>query len=279
MVEQLTKILQRMENPKPLQLDLLEYICEKKPGRKWPTIRVSCPCNPSGHLVSKDGFLLLEAVEGAFASAEQQIEKISVRELRGSEGLLSALSSRAERQQGKVSNLVVDRIRLDDLNSTKLLHSLFKNSRRVTGHTRPFQLRVEGDISMEGWEALAKAVGFHPGRFYMLTVSKKVMLTAKAKDLKTIHDAFEDRNWGGWRVKENVNCSGKCIRRIYTRSSEKELEEFLARVEEQEAVEQKAVEQEVALEGEAVGQEELLAGVEEQGAVEQEEVLEQEARE
>ena len=176
-VEQLTNILQRMENPKPLQLDLLEYICEKKPGRKWPTIRVSCPCNPSGHLVSKDGFLLLEAVEGAFASAEQQIEKISVRDLRGSEGLLSALSSRAERQQGKVSNLVVDRIRLDDLNSAKLLHSLFKNSRRVTGHTRPFQLRVEGEIGMEGWEALAKAVDFHPGRFYMLTVSKKVMLS------------------------------------------------------------------------------------------------------
>ena len=176
-VEQITKILQRMENPKPLQLDLLECICQKKFGRGLPKIRVSCPCNPSGHLVSKEGFLLLEAVEGAFASADQQIEKISVRELRGSEGLLSALSSRAERQQGKVSNLVVDRIRLDDLNSAKLLHSLFKSSRRVTGHTRPFQLRVEGEIGMEGWEALAKAVDFHPVRFYMLTVSKKVMLS------------------------------------------------------------------------------------------------------
>ena len=100
------------------------------------------------------------------------------------------------------------------------------------------------------------------------------MLSAKAQDLKTIHDAFEDRNWGGWRVKENVNCSGKCIKRIYTRSSERELEEFLARVEEQEAVGQKAVEQGVALEGEAVKEEELLAGVKEQCAVEQKEALE-----
>ena len=50
-VEQLTKILQRMENPKPLQLDLLEYICEKKPGvQEWQRVSVSCPCNTSGHL-------------------------------------------------------------------------------------------------------------------------------------------------------------------------------------------------------------------------------------
>ena len=226
-VEQLTKVLKRMENPKPLQLDLLEYICQKKPGRGLPSvcvISVSCPCNTSaGHSVSGEGFLLIEAVEGAFASAEQQIEKISVEELSESESLLSALSSRVERQQGKVSNLDVCRIDLDDFNSAKLLHRLLKNC-QLTGC---FWLRVVGEIGMEGWEALAHAVGSHPGFLFDLKVSKKVMLTAKARDLKTIHNAFQRE--GGWSVMENENCSGKCIKHIFKGSSEEELEEFLAK--------------------------------------------------
>ena len=200
---------------------------------------MSCPCNTSGHVVSREGFLLLEAVEGAFASAEQQIEKISVWVLRESEGLLSALSSRAERQQEKISNLklLMKTIHLDDLYTAKLLHSLLKNCNKAT----TCWLNVTGEIGMEGWEALAQAVGSHPGILYSLRVSKKVMLTAKAQDLKTIHNAIQ--HGGGWGVMENVDCTGKCIKFI---GSEEQLEEFLAGVEEEEeAVDQgKSLEQE-----------------------------------
>ena len=91
-VKHLTKILLRMEKPKPLQLDLLEFICEKNRGSNMSGVSLSCTCNIGGHLVSQRGFRHLEKVEGAFASANQKIEKISVPHLGD---VLLALGSRA----------------------------------------------------------------------------------------------------------------------------------------------------------------------------------------
>ena len=41
-VKHLTKILLRMEKPKPLQLDLLEFICEKYRGSNMSGVSLSC---------------------------------------------------------------------------------------------------------------------------------------------------------------------------------------------------------------------------------------------
>ena len=64
-VKHLVAILELAEDPKELMLDLLEDICARFSGAE---VGIGCPRQPDGigHLVTWDGFLLLEQVEGAF---------------------------------------------------------------------------------------------------------------------------------------------------------------------------------------------------------------------
>ena len=202
MIHHLTKILQRMEKPKPLLMNLLEFICEKSRGSSESGVRVTCSCNIGGHLMSERGFMHLEEVEGAFASAEQQIEKISVGKLSPG-GFLSALSSRATRQE-RMIDMKISNIECDSVNSANALYNLLKKwgFQRADGQPE-LTVTVGQEMDAEGWEALGKATSFKPGFFTRIVASRKAMLSANRRDLKTIWNAFESP--GIWFVTKNVH--------------------------------------------------------------------------
>ena len=122
-----------LRNPKFLLLDLLHVICAKcppmdpRPQRDFAlslgnSILMTCPsANYSSSYVSPSGFSLLEEVEGALGTAEQEIKIIQLQRLQNgnndalqlgnqNSSLLSALSSRADRQESKVGKLRVNEV-------------------------------------------------------------------------------------------------------------------------------------------------------------------------
>ena len=63
-------------------------------------------------------------------------------------------------------------------------------------------VKVCGDIQMEGWEALAKALMKHPCHSNAIFSSKKRMLQARREDLRAIWEAMPERPKGvcsSWR--------------------------------------------------------------------------------
>ena len=99
-VKVLLKILHfaELEEPIPLLVPLLDLICESCPGF---AVEMTCPCRPEPHLISTDGFLLLEEVERSFSTTEQSLKKCSFGWYSDwfHDMLLSAVSSRMTRQK------------------------------------------------------------------------------------------------------------------------------------------------------------------------------------
>ena len=95
-VKVLLKILHfaELEEPIPLLVPLLDLICESCPGF---AVEMTCPCRPEPHLISTDGFLLLEEVERSFSTTEQSLKKCSFGGF--DDTTLSAVSSRMTRQK------------------------------------------------------------------------------------------------------------------------------------------------------------------------------------
>ena len=170
--------------------DLLNQICKKFPAedssRNGEFVRVSCSCgSDETSLVSTQGFLLLEAAEGAMKSTEQKVEMVVVDHLRGR--LLSALASRMDRQKDDVDTRVVVRlsIQCDDKKSALDVCSVLQHSFVVDLDGR---LVVSGDIEMEGWTALKEALAC--GRLHDIsrldTICKRYTTSARREDLWAI---------------------------------------------------------------------------------------------
>ena len=83
MVQQMAgSVVAKMENSKPLLMELLHLICAKHAYRQHAVggrVEVSCSCPVSQHSVSSMGFVLLEDCEGMLVSAEQSLERFIVR--------------------------------------------------------------------------------------------------------------------------------------------------------------------------------------------------------
>ena len=175
-----------MENARLPQLELLDTICERCPplearGGRTDFIQVSCPHHIS-HLVSPLGFLLLEEVEQALGSAKQEVERSSVHFL--DEHLVSALSSILS-----VSSACDDSLKMlcflnRDKNDAEALHTLAQRCQNVNLEEVNLEEAEEEDAA-EGWAALAKALHLCPG-FESVEVSRRVMLIAERRDLRTI---------------------------------------------------------------------------------------------
>ena len=192
-VHYLAKILKLMENCKVSLLELLHVICERYPPIVYGKyeddmpefFRLSCPCKRT-HSVSHLGFLLLEKVEGALGSAEQEVEKVFVFSLE--QPWLSALSSRVSRQQRELMKIKANRFICTDTGHVDALLSLQGNCQKLT----IFGVEVLGDISpAEGWTKMARAcVHLEAGQFY---ASRDDMILVKREDLRTIWDALVPR--------------------------------------------------------------------------------------
>ena len=104
----LIAILKLMEDPNPQILHLLEAIVQKYPQEFGGGIlKMSCPCTTQFHSVSFLGFLLLEEVELAFGSANQEISSLEYLLVADQIGL-AALASRESRQGDKMTRLHFD---------------------------------------------------------------------------------------------------------------------------------------------------------------------------
>ena len=191
-IQHLIQILKSMEDPKLPLLDLLDVICHQSVPmtRDGGFIQVSCPSlGHTPHSVSPFCFSLLEEVEQSLGTAEQAIKEIQVHKLENT--WLSALSSRAARQEGMVMQLYAYEVVCKSPEEAVALHNLLRRSQNVSLG----QLHIEGEIGEEGWAEIAKAVRL-PIRVREIRSPRHLMQSAKKADLKTIWDALEH----GWLV-------------------------------------------------------------------------------
>ena len=172
-------LLAQLGSPQPLLQEFLDVICAEhkyvtgRLGHEY-VIRMSCPLH-TYHSVSAQGFILLEDCEGAIGSTEQRIRKIELSS-RGyhyynpiwggadhmiREALLLALVSRVTRQLVAVETLTwySDTLEVDSKDQALVLNALLQRCDRVLNVQT---VKVCGEIQMEGWEALAKALQKHP---------------------------------------------------------------------------------------------------------------------
>jgi len=190
-------LLAQLGSPQPLLQELLDVICaeHKYVKRQWQesVIRMSCPLH-TYHSVYPEGFILLEDCEGTIGSTEQRIRKI---ELSGCirEILLPALVSRVSRQLVAVETLTwfSNTFEVDSKDQALGLNALLQRCDRVLNVQT---VKVCGEIHVEGWEALAKALTKHPCHANSIFSSKKRMLQARREDLRTIWEAMPGRSNG-----------------------------------------------------------------------------------
>ena len=194
------EILKSKEDHWDLFKDLLKEICKGFPaedpsqdqGSGSGFVRVSCPWDESNAVtVSLEGFLLLEAAEGAMSSTEQNLELLMVDFLRPI--LLSSLGSRLARQQGKdvESRVVVSQAILClSVESANDLSSVMQ-------HCSALDLRgnlvVGTDIRREGWTALREALSWRLHDIPHIDTDckcKGYVASARREDLRAIWECI-----------------------------------------------------------------------------------------
>ena len=218
-VMSLAEILMLMADPTEPLLDLLDLICEKHPFQKNSVltrreattprrsilpkkdfVQVSCPRHGT-HAVSPAGFMLLEEVESALQSTEQDIQCIELHDLK--EPFLSALTSRISRKstlgtacQNEMSVDVED-IYCNSKESVEAISILTQAS-----HEAIFcrSLKVGARIGRDGWAALKQAMTspmsgqLRPAK---IVSNNKQMAQARLDDVRTIWACLSD-SWTFW---------------------------------------------------------------------------------
>ena len=102
--------------------------------------------------------------------------------------LLSALSSRADRQKSPVGKLRVNEVICESQDQALALSALLKKCKNVTVS----KLLVTGDIGAKGWAQLADAVlSVDNIRLVAIQSSREMMKTANKNDLKAIWGAIK----------------------------------------------------------------------------------------
>ena len=211
----LAQILMLMADPTHHLQDLLDLICEKHPFQTdivltrrearsprrniFPMkgfVQLSCPRHGT-HSVSPAGFMLLEEVESALQSTEQDVQCIELQNL--TEPFLSALSSRVSRQSmlrstcQKGMSLEVGDIFCNSKVSAESISTLTKAS-----HEGFFcqDLKVDADIGAEGWAALREALSgqLRPAKIYS---NRSKMADARIEDVRIIWACLSD-SWTFW---------------------------------------------------------------------------------
>ena len=169
-VQDLVKILEEMDCPKPLLLELLDAICEITPSTIGDLLKIKLKCpRHISHSVSVMGLLLLEQVEQNFGTAELQVEEIRSDSLGMPplgelvDPLFSALSSRASRQ--RIDRLFTVLFFCFTRDQAETFHALLQNCQSV--HVS--KLIIYAGVGQEGWNAIAKGVRLHPLSFTLRT--------------------------------------------------------------------------------------------------------------
>ena len=215
-VKDLAAILKLMKDSKANMVDLLDTICKSSPPdvvssqRHLGTVLIVSPTHPDHREVLFSDFLILEEVEGAFGTTEQNVAAIfSGRTLE--EPILSALSSRVSRQQKSLTSLDFSHVLLERKESAEAFKTLMQFSRtiKVSNGT----INVPKPIGGEGWKMLAE--GMKPDLFLSkVTVLKEDLDEASKEDMRMIWDAL---------LLSGVVIVGTTVRRDKVKKTEGEL--------------------------------------------------------
>ena len=197
-VEQLVKILQKLESPEPLLQDLLDFICETfetDDDDESGAVKLSCSRHIL-HKVNKQGFQLLELVEGKMGTCLQCVIRFSDNEVltyhsNEQSVFVEALLARVQRQKTQqIWKVEVNEVSLSSrhcLNATLLRMS-------ETFETENLDLT---DFDAEDWSWFAQLVQQKKIRdgdlsIEHMTCDSKDIVKAKIEDLKKIWVAIDD---------------------------------------------------------------------------------------
>ena len=207
-ISHLTRILKEMENPKVPLVELLHVICNRFPpvlfkpalenGRPM-AFHLRCPCK-SSHSVNHLGFLLLEKVEGALKSAEQEVETAFLQEL--IEPWLSSLDARVSRQQSSVNKVEAARFVCRKDEDMEKLISLQQKCKKLTiGEVIVFDCRDgKGDRRIRDrdfWAKRAIALQLGDLEFDTVRATRHDLQGGSRENLRAIWDAL-GANADGW---------------------------------------------------------------------------------
>ena len=173
-------------------LDLLDLICKK--FRRSYDLKVGCARHPRGHIVSLSGFRLLEEVEGGLGTAEQQLIGITLAGALMDPGL-TALASRASRQQERVGRINALYVALHTKTSAQAFNILLRHS--TEGSNLWGSIKVLWNIGADGWKALAEAVqqpafGLSTSQVY---TTKKALDVGGREDIEKVFKAVPYHWW------------------------------------------------------------------------------------
>ena len=208
-ISHLTRILQKMENPKVPLLELLHVICERFPpvllrpaeeNGPLMAFHLSCPCK-RGHSVNILGFLFLEKVEGALKSAEQEVEEVSLQVL--TEPWLSALESRVLRQQRTVRKVDTSMFFLSPYSPEPMDHQM-KKLFSMQQKCQKLTLRaveIWGDFNGEGepkrcdqdfWNNMARVLEVDNHGVKLVGATRSDLQGGRRDDLRVIIAPYAD---------------------------------------------------------------------------------------
>ena len=219
----LAKILSKMDNRQAPLLLLLHVISKRfvpvvyRPeDEDYPmAFHLRCPCRKI-HAVNHIGFLLLEKVEDALESAEQELDKVSLGRGDLEEPWLSALASRLVRQRSSVAQIEARLWAEGDLD---ILLSLQQRCEKLS----LTKLSLTGD--QEVWTKIAREVRLKDLGVRRVYAWGSDLLKARRKDLRALWDGLLVGEEGasfliGWKL-QNLD-----LRFSWTSQEEKE-EEWL----------------------------------------------------
>ena len=202
----LAKILSKMDNRQAPLLLLLHVISERfvpvvyRPEDKdYPmAFHLRCPCRKI-HAVNHIGFLLLEKVEDALESAEQELDKVSLGRGDLEEPWLSALVARLVRQRSSVREIKATSFWFRAENDLEKLLSLQQNCLRLTLTELCWDAEKEGHTRVvrdeEFWTKLAREIKLESLGVHTVFAYRSDLIKARRDDLRAL--------WDGLVVDEN----------------------------------------------------------------------------
>ena len=182
----LVAILKLMKDTKDNLLDLIDTICEANaPYMDCEWVQMGCPRHPDSHLISLEGFKLLEEVEAAFGTTEQTVEAISTKDdsfkLRQSD-----LAPRLSRQQQKLTSVHIGAIVVSNKKEAEDFKVLMQSCPPMASHLAI----LVAILGAEGWGLLAEGLKSHPGVVGGALTGKESLDGGRKEDLRVLWDAL-----------------------------------------------------------------------------------------
>ena len=198
-VEQLVKILQKLESPEPLLQDLLDFICETfetDDDDESGAVKLSCSRHIL-HKVNKQGFQLLELAEGKMGTCLQSVTEFSLQVdfdegyEEAVEGSVEAVIARVQRQKPQQIQKV--KLRAHVLSSRHCPNAVLLQKSKTF---EAYYISVT-DFDAEDWSWFAQLVQQKKIRDGALSIEwiacdSEDIVKAKIEDLKKVWEAVDN---------------------------------------------------------------------------------------